>query len=81
MIFDDFSSRTLIYLAVLLPPFLTLICWFGGRRMVQGPQRSQIQGGFWGLLFAAYILCAVALYSSRFFAGTAHSDPSVRLIQ
>jgi hypothetical protein len=84
MIFDELSSRTLILLGILLPPLLTLVCWFGGRRMtLEKPQTApaQAKGGFWGLLFAAYILCAVALYSSRFFAGTSHADPLNRLLQ
>jgi hypothetical protein len=84
MIFDELSSWTLILLSLLLPPLLTLACWYGGRRMTR--ERPQIEpehgkGGFWGLLFAAYILCAVAIYSSRFFAGTSHSDSLNRLIQ
>jgi hypothetical protein len=85
MLFDDLSPGTLILLGILLPPLLTLICWFGGRRLVRKQQQwtevPQTKGGFWGLLFAAYILCALALYSSRFFAGTAHADPTVQLIQ
>jgi hypothetical protein len=81
MILDDLSARTLILLGVFIPPLLTLICWFIGRRIVRGP-KPQVKGGFWGLLLAAYVLCAVALYSSRYFAGTARNvDPSVQVLQ
>jgi hypothetical protein len=84
MIFDDLSLHMQILLGVIVPPILTLICWFGGRRLVKGPQPVVLQskGGFWAMMLAAYILTALALYSSRYFAGTAHADdPSIQLIR
>ncbi|MGC2401811.1 MAG: hypothetical protein WA510_18590 [Acidobacteriaceae bacterium] len=84
MLFDDLSLRTQIILGVIMPPILTLICWFGGRRLVRAqhrPVQPQGKAGFWGLLLAAYLLFALALYSSRFFAGTEHADPSTQLVQ
>jgi predicted small integral membrane protein len=84
MIFDDLSLLTQIILAIIVPPILTVICWFGGRRLMRAqnrPVQPQNKAGFWALLLAAYILFALALYSSRFFAGTEHADPSIQLVQ
>jgi hypothetical protein len=84
MIFDDLSLHMQILLCVIMPPILTLLCWFGGRRLVKGPQPVVLQskGGFWAMLLAAYVLFALALYSSRYFAGTAHAnDPDTQLVQ
>jgi hypothetical protein len=84
MIFDDLSLRAQIILGVIVPPILTLICWFGGRRLMRAkdqPVKPQSKAGFWALLLAAYLLFALALYSSRFFAGTENADPSTQLVQ
>jgi len=84
MLFDDLSLHTQILLGLIMPPILTLICWFGGRRLARAqgrPLKPQNKAGFWGLLIAAYLLFALALYSSRFFAGTEHSDPANQLVQ
>jgi hypothetical protein len=84
MPFDDLSLRMQILLGVIVPPILTLICWFGGRRLMraqQQPVKPQSKAGFWALLIAAYLLFALALYSSRFFAGTEHADPDTQLVQ
>jgi hypothetical protein len=83
MIFDDLSLRMQIILCVIVPPILTLIGWFGGRRLVKGPRPVVLQSkaGFWGMLLAAYILFAVAIYSSRRMAGTEHADPTNFLVQ
>jgi hypothetical protein len=84
MIFDDLSLRAQILICIFVPPILTLICWFGGRRLLRAKDRPivpQTKAGFWGLLLAAYLLTALALYSSRYFAGTERADPDVQLIQ
>jgi hypothetical protein len=84
MIFDDLSLRTCILLGVIVPPILTWICWLLSRRMARAqsqPVEPPGRAAFWGLLLAAYVLFAVALYSSRHFAGTERSDPAAHLVQ
>ncbi len=82
MIFDDLSLRLQILLGLIAPPILTLICWFGGRRLARVQNQPQSKTGFSALLLAAYLLFAIALYGSRHFAGTAHGDdPSRQLLR
>jgi hypothetical protein len=85
MIFDDLSLGVQILLCLIVPPILTLICWFGGRRLARAqhqPVKPQNKAGFSALLITAYLLFAIAVYGSRHFAGTEHGDdPSVQVLQ
>ena len=84
MLFDDLSLRAQIILGIVVPPILTVICWFGSRRLLRTkdqPVKPPGKAAFWGLLLAAYVLSALALYSSRYFAGTERGqDPSIQII-
>ena len=46
MIFDDLSLRAQILLGLIAPPILTLICWFGGRRLARLQHQPQSKTGF-----------------------------------
>jgi hypothetical protein len=84
MLFDDLSMRMQILLGLFVPPLLTVICWFGARRFLRArpdPTLPRGKSGFWALLISAYLLYALAMYSSRFFAGTDRADPTTQLLQ
>jgi anti-sigma-K factor RskA len=84
MLFDDLSLRVRILLGLVLPPILTVICWFVGRRIARKhhePVPEWNSSGFWTLVVAAYIFFVLAIYSSRFFAGASHADPYNQLVQ
>jgi hypothetical protein len=84
MVFGDLSLLQQILIGLTVPPILTVICWFGGRRLARGQRQSaatQNRAGFWAMLIAAYLLFALALVSSRFFAGSDSADPSTQMVQ
>ena len=84
MSFGDLSLPLQILIALTVPPILTVVCWFGGRRLARSHGErtvTQSRAGFWAMLIAAYLLFAVALATSRFFPGNDSADPSTQIIQ
>jgi hypothetical protein len=81
MIFDDLSLRMQIILGLTVPPLLTLICWFASRRLARG-EHPESKLGLSAMLLAAYLFFALALYGSRYFAGTERGvDPSAQVLR
>jgi hypothetical protein len=84
MPFDDLSLRLKILVGLTAPPILTVLCWLIGRHWA-GSQREgtrfQNGAGFWSMLIAAYLIFALALAGSHFFARKDGADPSSQMVQ
>jgi hypothetical protein len=84
MPFDDVPLRLQILIALTAPPILTVFCWLLGRRLSASQRqgtRARNGAGFWAMLIAAYLLFALVLAGSRFFARSDRANPSTQMVQ
>jgi len=84
MLSGDFPLRLQMLVGLIVPPILTAVCWWGGRRVAGssgGNARTKGTAGFWSMLIAAYVIFALALAGTHLLAKQEHADPSELLVQ
>jgi hypothetical protein len=81
---NDLPLPLQILVGLIAPPILTVTCWLLGRRLA-GFKRVGSgmlkEPGFWAMLITAYVLFALALAGSRFFAAVDQADPATQIVQ
>jgi nitrate reductase NapE component len=80
--FDDLSLLAKFLIAMVGPVILTSICWvvsplLAGARRERTRRRSWVE--FWLMLFAAYLVVAIAFIGAHTFRGNDNVDPSSQL--
>jgi hypothetical protein len=63
MIFDDLPLWAMISASILIPPLITMFCWFAGPRLA-GHKMARVweksRKELWLMLLASYLIFAVA---------------------
>jgi len=84
MLFDDLSTLARVYIVLIGPPIVTIVCWLIGPKLMArklARTRKLSWKEFWALLLAAYVIFGLAIWGSKLLSGNRSDDPSSLIVQ